>query len=229
MDLGELFMRNIGRKTPLSNMYTMHEISAVNQLFSSDNVYSLPAVMDSPELSLKECLSRRRSCTIYDEIKQLTDNDISYILSHSFGLQTDGDFEKRGYPSGGAFYPVDAYVLKESEEEYILYHYDVYNNSLVYFRSLTEEIVTSPHFGKTVTVLFAINAVYSKAKYGELSWLLGLIECGHIAQNIYLVCASRGIDCCGIGGINWELCRTILGKGIYPAYALLLGYAAKDK
>lgn len=225
MDLGELFLRNIGRVRLLSTIYTKYEIGPSAQQVNNENILRLPEPITAPSLSLLECLSNRNSCTSFSDTLDLNDGDISYILKYSFGLRSDTG--KRAYPSGGAFYPVDTYIIKKIDGEFMLYLYDPEAHALMFRRSGFDGIINSLNSGNSLTVLFAINTVYSKAKYGELSWLLALLECGHLAQNIYLVCASKGIACSGIGGIKWDITREILGKHTYPVYAMLLGYPSE--
>ncbi|BDB14579.1 MULTISPECIES: nitroreductase family protein [Acidithiobacillus] len=229
MDIGEMFLRNIGRPNVKSNITTSYDIGAFNQQYNDSIVTHLPVSGEILDVNLLQCLNSRSSCINFDENDNLNDDDLGYILKNAFGLAPRDGIEKRAYPSGGGFYPVEAYIVKSSNDgEHEFYQYDVNKHALVYYKSLSEGLINSHFTGKTLTILFSINTVYSKANYGELSWLLALLECGHLAQNIYLVCASSGIGCCGIGGVKWDLARSLVGKNRYPAYAMILGYTAKQ-
>lgn len=122
----------------------------------------------------------------------------------------------RNYPSGGALYSIKLYVITNSLKDYKskVYFISPENNSLI-----PCEIYQSFNFSDLFpmskykldtnndtidNVSFAIFMIIdyqdSFAKYGELSDRLGLIEAGHIGQNLQLTAEyleKKSLPTCG--------------------------------
>nr|WP_155115434.1 nitroreductase family protein [Acidithiobacillus ferrooxidans] len=114
MDIGEMFLRNIGRPNVKSNITTSYDIGAFNQQYNDSIVTHLPVSGEILDVNLLQCLNSRSSCINFDENDNLNDDDLGYILKNAFGLAPRDGIEKRAYPSGGGFYPVEAYIVKSS-------------------------------------------------------------------------------------------------------------------
>lgn len=116
----------------------------------------------------------------------------------------------RGYPSGGALYPIKI-LLHISGVEGLkdgLYLYQNEKNGLVYCKSRfseadIEDILSGQRirFGKSkVIVLFLYDLLQNYVKYYDISLSLAFIEVGAISQSIQLLAAGCNIGYCDIGG-----------------------------
>ncbi|MDO8676402.1 MAG: SagB/ThcOx family dehydrogenase [Candidatus Azambacteria bacterium] len=140
---------------------------------------------------------------------------------------------RRPYPSGGARYPVESYVIVFRGENLArgAYHYNFKEHAL-------EEIQRSdigkiqealPYdFAKNASALILLSFIGERTvkKYGNLGYKLGLLEAGHIGQNIYLVGAALGLGVLALGGIDYEVIQKELDLGEEETvfYQLSLGW-----
>jgi SagB-type dehydrogenase family enzyme len=63
-------------------------------------------------------------------------------------------------------------------------------------------------------------------KYGNFAFKLGLIEAGHLAQNLYLMSAEQNLKCCALGGFNEKIIHKLLdidGATEIAFYAFVAG------
>jgi len=140
---------------------------------------------------------------------------------------------KRFYPSAGARYPIEVYLLANNIEGLSkgLYHYNVKSNTL-------EEILKKDLSGKSIRLFgqdiskgnpnfIILTGVMSRSevKYGLNAYRFGLIESGHIGQNIYLLSEEQRLGCCAIGGFDNELTTKLLdlSDDEIPLYVFALG------
>lgn len=147
--------------------------------------------------------------------RNFSSNKISFktlqqVIYFSVGrYSANEDSEKRGWPSAGARYPIETYLLTNRIErlERFSYHYNVKQNLLEQlflienYKKLAFEI-TNQKWARESAGLIALSAVFdrSRIKYGDRGYRYCLIESGHIAQNIYLTCCALKIKCCAVGG-----------------------------
>lgn len=180
--------------------------------------YSLPLLKNlSLETNLFKILQKRRSRRVSDKNSLIQLDKISYLLYFSAGindLDIKNRISKRMYPSGGARYPLEIYLIIFKRIEKLnpgIYHYNVKNHSLELI--LTKIAVkkvknTLPAVNKNLiyknSLLLIITAVYGRTyiKYGELTYKLCLLEAGHLGQNILLLAESLNLNCCSIGYIS---------------------------
>jgi SagB-type dehydrogenase family enzyme len=148
----------------------------------------------------------------------------------------------RPYPSAGARYPVEVYLIAIRIESVPpgVYHYDSHAHCLTRLieQNLStglEEIVgdhdmTCPSFVVILTAVFHRSMI----KYAGRGYRYALFEPGGIAQTLELVSRSRGLDVVWLGGfpdqevaklldLNWEMemeapvLLLAIGKGLSPA------------
>ncbi len=165
--------------------------------------------------------------------------DLSMILKYSCGLQDEAreedDVKLRAQPSGGARFPLEAYVLslkKENEIAMGVYHYNVKNHALDILRTRDfseKDILTffTYPWAQTCSMAIIITAVFyrSAMKYGERSYRYALLEAGHIGQGVYLAGTSRAVGVVGMGGTRDHAIHRLLdidGTQESLVYALML-------
>lgn len=182
-------------------------------------------VLPSPgelEADLGDVLERRRSGRSYAGAS-LSMDELSTLLHHSCGVTAERPVdtggidastvtqEHRSYPSPGALYPVEPYVLVVNGNDDLergLYYYVPETHELRVLRRTPSTEVTDlfPASGpieheRAAITLFLTGAFWrAKAKYGPLGHRFVLQESGHLAQNVQLVAQALGLASVPIGG-----------------------------
>lgn len=140
---------------------------------------------------------------------------------------------RRAYPSGGARYPLEIYllVLKGGEIKAGLYHYNVKHHIL---EILLEDVnykylryLYQHDFVKRASCLIIITSIPARTviKYQQWQRFI-LLEAGHIGQNVYLVSEAMKLGCCAIGGWNETNMNELLdidGKYEYIVHMIAVG------
>ncbi len=101
----------------------------------------------------------------------------------------------RNYPSGGALYPVESYLISNAVESQspAVFHYNPSKHALERLWDLPPQfdmksIARHPEW-LSLSGLIVFTGVWkrSSAKYGELSYIHTLLEAGHMSENMLLV------------------------------------------
>jgi SagB-type dehydrogenase family enzyme len=127
---------------------------------------------------------------------------------------------RRPYPSGGALYPVELYLLAQNMSGLAqgVFHYNATTHSLdvvsqqsVALRDYFFDPPAARSGGRSMLDSAAVAIILtswvrrSYGKYRERAWKLALLEAGHIAQNLYLgAAATDDLGICGLGGFLLE-------------------------
>ncbi len=183
-----------------------------------------------------ECLLIDRSSKRDFSNEPISYEELSYITYFSLGIKDDSksfDETRRMYPSAGARYPIEAYIIVSNVKNFDegLYHYNVKENS---FESLISGVLdynpSSPDqttFSNQPNVTFILTAVIprNEVKYGNNAYRFAMLEAGHIGQNIYLTSESQGLGCCALGMFDNDKISKLLdiAEDELPLYILLVG------
>ena len=131
---------------------------------------------------------------------------ISSLLFYGAGIKnrgqvTDWDTATRHYPSGGALYPLETYLIITKGGvggvEPGVYHYNVKNHTLEKIASekhLKEFYNGSDYFEfKPVTII--LTAVWNRSiqKYDDFGYKAILLEAGHLMHNLQLVSVALSL------------------------------------
>lgn len=207
---------------PFMQYFVTERRSIVQDIYRGDVLYkSYPrfpqVVLPRPKdlgATLEYALKNRISTRNFNEKTPLTLEDLSAFLKLSAGSRPDstdtGDI-RRTYPSGGAKFPIELYLVVSNikDLENGLYHYNVERHALEKlinsdFEKAHKRI--SSHYvlarNSAVTLLFSMIKSRSMGKYGGFAYKLMLLEAGHISQNVYLSTTALGLGCCGMGIID---------------------------
>ena len=198
--------------------------------------------------SLEEAIDGRRSSNAFDETPVRLD-ELGTILSTAAGttdtIQIDHEgFEApvpkavRAYPSAGALYPVETYllVLRGDELRPGRYHY-VPDEHVLRVLGRDEKIAaaagqaflgTSGEDAGMASVIIVLTGSFwrTMAKYGPRGYRYLLQESGHLAQNILLVAVALGLSALPVGGFYDDAVNELLGiDGCNEAsiYAIAVG------
>lgn len=183
-------------------------------------------------------LKRRKSIREFKDSPILL-SSLTNILHYSVGIKNPEDSlkdTKRYYPSAGARYPIETYILNNNiqELERGLYHYNVKYEQLEQLlkedlRTISTEIFGEANKGNPNFIVFTGVISRTEVKYGINAYRFALLEAGHIGQNVYLLAEKEGLGCCGLGGFdNDRLCKLLdIYEDEIPLYAFSLGEPAE--
>jgi len=171
-------------------------------------------------LSAAEAIARRRSVRAYGATP-LSLAELSRVLALAGGINADrwGN-ARRTAPSSGALYPVEIYPVVHNVEglERGVYHYGVQEHvlELVAAGDLRQRVVDQglgqEFLGQCAAVIFLTQILQRmRPRYQDRSYRYGLVEIGHIGQNVYLAATSMGLGACGIGAFMDDDINAMLG------------------
>lgn len=153
--------------------------------------------------NLSEALRKRRSSRNFSLHAPMSLSQLGALLGYSLGkVATD---RERPYPSGGALYPLEAYVLVHSvtDLERGVYHYEPENHELEYLWPIPEDVpitklISAGSWVGFASCLIVFTSVWERSskKYGDFAYPLSLIESGAAGQNLSLVGAALDIGIC---------------------------------
>lgn len=205
--------------------------------------YFLPPLKNLPqELNLFKILQKRRTRRLLKKNSLINLEKISWLLYFSAGinyLNINNKISMRMYPSGGARYPLELYLINLNKIEELksgVYHYNVKNHSLeLIWRKISIEKVKKSFtkLNKKLlsknSLIITITAIYGRTyiKYQELAYKLCLLEAGHLSQNILLVAESLNLNSCPIGYLNEEKMAALLDIELHKEiilYSLIINH-----
>lgn len=201
----------------------------------------LPEVDELESDSLYEVLLKRRSKRgfINGEVNLET---ISKLLFFSCGVNRVGQADaiaKRFYPSAGARYPLEIYIILLNATSGLkkgIYHYNVKLHLLEMIKEGSvldniRKIAGGVNRGvvENCPLMIVTTAVFGRTeiKYGESSYKLILLEAGHISQNLYLTSTALNMGCCLMGGFVDDKLNSLLEIDIEKEQALTLTAVGK--
>lgn len=162
----------------------------------------------------------------------ITLNELSKILGSCRITDNLRDPEKRTYPSGGARFPVELYLISFNIKNIKqgIYHYDIKGNNLEVLieKDLSPEKreIISPYLeNPAATIIFTSVIARSEVKYGIRAYPYSLIEAGHMGQNIHLACTEIGLGSCSVSGFADETVKKLLDltEDEIPLYSIGIG------
>ncbi len=177
-----------------------HAGSRTDLVDSSTSIIVLPAPDTAGGKPLMSCLKNRKSSRSFDS-RPLPMQTVSDLLWAAFGInRPDG---RRTAPSAMNWQEIDVYLAMESG----LYIFVPQSQTLK--RILSEDVRS-----KTGTQTFVAEAPVDIIYVADLSrtgrasqadqTLYTAADCGFIAQNVYLYCASKGLACVVRGSVDRE-------------------------
>lgn len=162
---------------------------------------------DYKKTPLTKIILQRRSSREFKG-ESISSKLVTNLLVACCGInRVEGESAYRGYPSAGARYPIETYIVIKNNPDIEdgLYHYNVKQNSITCLLKgdLSKDICSATEaWLKDANIIIILTCVIDRSyiKYGDRSYRFALIEAGHIAQNIYLYTTEQKLKCCGIGG-----------------------------
>lgn len=172
-------------------------------------IHTLPNPKLPSKISLKKALVQRHSS--WDFSSAITLSQISTLLYYSAGVKDPllPDGPNRFYPSAGARYPLELYLVAWGIDGLVpgLYHYYVKEHAL-------EELLCTPVIAQDFANCFIpdwiqagkcaliVTSVFfrTQVKYNDRGYRHILLEAGHLSQNVALLASAVGVSCCSCGG-----------------------------
>jgi len=186
-------------------------------------------------LLVEEAISRRRSTRSYSGQSMLL-NELAHILWYTGGISHERwGHRLRTAPSSGALYPIEVYAVVHQVDGLSrgVYHYDVQHHTLDQIQTgdLREAVVRQglmqEFLGQANVILF-FTVIFQRMrwKYQDRTYRYGLIEAGHLGQNVYLAATSMGLGACAVGAFMDDQVNGMLGvdgKEEAAVYMLAVG------
>lgn len=189
-------------------------------------IITLPEAERKGEMSLEECIEKRRSTRRFTE-RNLTDEEISQILWAAQGI-TEKTKGYRASPSAGALYPLELYVVTEKG----VYHYIPVNHALELhkqedLRKHLSDAALSQDWVEEAPMDLVVTAIYRRVtrKYGNKGFRYTHMEAGHAAQNVHLQAVSLGLASVPVGAFKDESVKAALSlpEDHEPLYIIPIG------
>lgn len=218
-----------GGEAPITHVHVFHK--EYPRLPSVD----LPTI-GNDDSQLELLLEMRKSTRVFSD-KPITLNDLSRVLRSCRIVDNTRDPEKRTYPSAGARFPVELYLVSFNVDGLNpgAYHYNMKKNTLESLweknlRTRQRELI-SPYLDNPAATLI-LTSVISRAevKYGLRAYPYSLIEAGHMGQNIHLKCCELGMGSCSVSGFVDDAVKEILDltDDEIPIYTISIGWERRD-
>ncbi len=176
-------------------------------------------------------IQKRQSAQPAKKLGVISLEQMSTLLGAALGCRKGGQY--RNYPSGGARYPIETYVITSLDAACgnEVFHYCPTDHVLerLWSADLTNVCsLTNVENGENYSALVVFTSIWnaSSAKYGNFSYNLALLEAGHMAQNILLVATAIGLHTrpvCGFNDAPLEQLLNIEPDTEQVVYAVLLG------
>jgi SagB-type dehydrogenase family enzyme len=206
-----------------------HSVERAGRRFAQLPGTDLPAPRQ-PWTPLARVLRRRRSLppAVGSSIEL---GELATVLGAAIGLSRRR--ARRQIPSGGALYPLEAYVATTRVDgaPRALHHFDPYSNRLERLRRLDGQLagcLVDSSLAENAAAIVVLTAVFwrSRFKYGPRGYRFALLEAGHAAQNAILVGTALGLSVLPVGGFYDARVEALLpvdGVNESPLYLLALG------
>jgi len=221
--------------------------------FPTLNSIKLPTDFAVKE-QIDKTILNRSSIRKFKKIK-LSKNKLSKLLYWSCGViralkfknKTANEIDDvylRSYASGGALFPCDTYVIAINLENVSrgLYFYNTKSHSLDFIKRLeiediykliTKGMLNLINVGDaSALIVITSNFSRTKLKYSLRSYRFALLECGHIAQNFYLMASALKLGCVELGGFyDYEVDELLSLDGVDNSVldVLVVGEPASQK
>lgn len=187
----------------------------------------LPKPKEKGSISIEEALNLRRSVRNYKK-GFLNLEQISQLLWAAFGK----NLHRRTFPSAGATYPLETYLVVGDVEglEPGIYHYSYSKHSLEMTRrqevrrslsrsALGQEMIEEAQ----ISLILAANYERTTNHYGERGIRYVHMEVGHVGQNVSLQAISLGLGTVMIGAFRDKDVQEVLGIKESPLYIIPVG------
>lgn len=192
---------------------------------------ALPEPRTKSEVSLEQCLWKRRSIRSYADAP-LSLAVVSQLLWAAQGITAEGYL--RTAPSAGALYPLEVYLVAGNVDGVAagIYHYRPERHELVLIKAgdlrpeLTRSALGQDCVGDAAAmILFAAVYARTSGKYGQRAARYVHMEAGHAAQNVCLQATALGLGTVTAGAFADDEVKRVMAlpDNHDPIYMLPVG------
>jgi len=170
--------------------------------------------------STEDTIVARRSIRTYAR-QPMSLEELARVLLLGSGITSDAwGNARRTAPSSGALYPFELYPVVHNVEgvERGVYHYAFREHALELVRAgdFRNDVVLQglgqEFLGQCGAVIFvSLILQRMRFRYQDRSYRYGLLEAGHVGQNVYLAATSAGLGACAIGAYMDDAINDLLG------------------
>jgi SagB-type dehydrogenase family enzyme len=195
-------------------------------------------------MPLQEALERRQSGRNFCG-HELTMLEIATLMFHGLGRIRPKrhenwprvEFKMRPYPSAGALFPQEFYLilLRASETPKGVYHYDIEDRRLslvshVHEPSLKLAMNSSDKLISTASAILCVTGVVQRTteKYCSRGYRFMLLEIGHAVQNFMLSAAALGLTTLAWGGFFDDRLNEILMVDGVDEYVVATAFLGRE-
>ncbi|MPZ71618.1 MAG: SagB/ThcOx family dehydrogenase [Nitriliruptorales bacterium] len=180
------------------------------------NIVVLPEPNLAGQTLVEDAIVERHSTRDYSGAP-MSPEELSQVLFLTAGMTRSG---RRTHPSSGALYPIEVYPVVHNVQSVPqgVYHYGIRDHALERVRSgdfrvpVVRQGLLQEFLGECNVVLF-LTVIFQRMrfKYRDRTYRYGLIEAGHLGQNVYLAAESMGLGACAIGAFLDDEMNRMLG------------------
>jgi SagB-type dehydrogenase family enzyme len=208
------------RLTTCSAILVAFVLMLASEAFAAGKVVALPKPRTEGGKPLMEALKARKSDRRFSD-KKLPRQTLSNLLWAAFGMNRDNG--KRTAPSAVNWQEIDIYVALEGG----VFLYDAKAHALKPILSvdIRANVGTQP-FTKDAPVGLIYVADYSKMKFRgkdmpqKEKLFYSATDTGYISQNVYLFCASEGLNTVVLGLVDKSALKKKLGLAAHQHVVL---------
>lgn len=179
-----------------------------------------------------DLLERRKSSVGTPRIRSLSLKEVSALL----GTLRLRDDQSRPYPSGGALYPIETYLIGAIDRYASdVFHYHPEAHALEHLWATPASFSMENLFNTggalwagraNAAILFTAVWRRNVHKYGNFAYDLALLEAGHMAQNVLLMATECNLEARPMCGFDDSIVDAALGTREMEEqciYAICLG------
>ncbi len=174
---------------------------------------------------LDALIARRRSCRAFAPAP-LDEESFGGILHAAYGIVDRAETTpgwglfRRAVPSAGGLYPLDVYVAAERVDgiedgvyRYVPVAHELEPISAAAPLAVLRAQLLQPELTRNANALIFLTVEFARtlSKYGPRGYRYILLECGHVAENICLASAERGLETLCMGGFSDDGVNAALG------------------
>lgn len=204
------------------------------QIDSDTDAQAFQRIGKANDMTLIDALAHRKSSRKFSE-DALDLQKLGQLLGLSNGLRNkvgNANDGGRNAPSAGSLCSCEMYVLalNVADLEKGIYHYDVRAHGLKKIKlgdfkewSKRMLLLQSELCDSAALIFLASNQGRLRSKYGPRAYRLGLLDAGHVSENIYLVSAALNLSVTATGGfIDDEINHSLGLDGVDDCVVLVL-------
>ena len=189
----------------------------------------LPAA-ENLAMSLGAAMDTRASSMNCNADRALSLSELGTLLGHALGMRAG---LSRHYPSGGGMYPIETYLIGAVLEDHSpgVFHYHPKAHALEQLWDVPADFrmgdVLRAANVPLAPILVVFTSVWDRSaiKYGDFAYSHGLLEAGHMAQNILLAATAMNIGARPVSGCDDAVVNDLLdldGFSEQPVYSITL-------